>query len=319
MFDPFPIGHAGELNDLDMYDAAGALMLPVDRYRRFVTPIDIDGTGRINPWTTSSETLSATNFKATRGADVFGRVLFSSYFRPPGAPGVISSNNTVVTGSGGMQYTSPDGSTLGAIYYPVSPVPAVGSPNHFYTSGPNPAAITGGTAGATVSDYLPDSSTNPLHGFESYKIPNIYTTTTNGPPVTMTTYTWSPGSNGGIAMDQGAIAPTASVTGIGIPGTYQTYDAAIHDDGLNDANELNLYNPNPLFDSPFTASDLEWLYRQQDVDGASLSSRLAQLAPVSFTNTIDGQRRRRLFALDTLGDEQLRLGQRQSRKRIYQQ
>ena len=58
MFDPFPIGHAGELNDLDMYDAAGALILPVDRYRRFVTPMDIDGTGRINPWTTSSESLA---------------------------------------------------------------------------------------------------------------------------------------------------------------------------------------------------------------------------------------------------------------------
>ena len=62
---------------------------------------------------------------------------------------------------------------------------------------------------------------------------------------------------------------------------------------------MNLYSPNPLLDSPFGPSDLEWLYRQQDVDGATLTSRLSQLAPISFTNTIDGQRRRRLFALDS--------------------
>ena len=62
---------------------------------------------------------------------------------------------------------------------------------------------------------------------------------------------------------------------------------------------MNLYVPNAQLDSPFGYGDLEWLYRQQDVDGGSLVSRLAQLAPISFTNTIDGQRRRRLFALDS--------------------
>ena len=72
-----------------------------------------------------------------------------------------------------------------------------------------------------------------------------------------------------------------------------------HTDGLNDADEMNLYVPNPQADSPFGPADLEWLYRQQDVDGSSLVSRLAQLAPVSFTNPIDGQRRRRLFATDS--------------------
>ena len=61
---------------------------------------------------------------------------------------------------------------------------------------------------------------------------------------------------------------------------------------------MNLYTPNAQLDSPFGPADLEWLYRQQDVDGASLTSRLSQLAPISFTNPIDGQRRRRLFALE---------------------
>ena len=72
----------------------------------------------------------------------------------------------------------------------------------------------------------------------------------------------------------------------------------MNSDGLNEADEMNLYQPNAQLDSPFGSGDLEWLYRQQDVDGASLTSRLAQLAPISFTNTVDGQRRRRLYALD---------------------
>src|SRR5208282_4661004 len=82
-----------------------------------------------------------------------------------------------------------------------------------------------------------------------------------------------------------------------------TYDASVNgkvnSDGLNEADEMNLYVPNALLDSPFGYGDLEWLYRQQDVDGGSLVSRLAQLAPVSFSNPIDGLRRRRLFALDS--------------------
>ncbi len=68
--------------------------------------------------------------------------------------------------------------------------------------------------------------------------------------------------------------------------------------GLNEADEMNLYTRN-RFDASFGPSDLEWLYRAQDVDGAQLNSRLSQLAPVSFTNSKDGTRRRRLFALDT--------------------
>ena len=288
MFDPWPIGHTGEVGDSDMYDAAGALVLPVDRYRRFVTPADIDGTGRITPWTTAAESLSGsttgTLYKASRGADPFGRVQFSSYFRPPGAPGVINSIYTVTEGSGTTlnSYAATNGAALGAIYYP-------GNTN-FYSAGPNPGAIT-------TNNYLPDYTNNPLHGFESYKIPDNYP-----PPATsgtVTTYTWPSASNGGMVVDLNGVAPTATTAAVGIPGTYPTYDTNIHDDALNHADELNLYNPNPILDSPYKAGDLEWLYRQQDVDGASLSSRLAQLAPVSFTNTIDGQRRRRLFALDS--------------------
>jgi hypothetical protein len=69
-------------------------------------------------------------------------------------------------------------------------------------------------------------------------------------------------------------------------------------EGLDEADEMNLYAPGPD-DAPFGPADLEWLYRKHDSDGGSLDSRLARLAPVSFTNPVDGLRRRRLFSIDT--------------------
>ena len=75
-------------------------------------------------------------------------------------------------------------------------------------------------------------------------------------------------------------------------------NASMVSPGLNEADEMNLYAPTRL-DAPFGPSDLEWLYRYQDVDGASLQSRLAHLAPISFLNPLDGSRRRRLFSLDS--------------------
>ena len=96
-----------------------------------------------------------------------------------------------------------------------------------------------------------------------------------------------------------AACPPIRTLASGIPVGYPTYDLNIRTNGLNEADEMNLYRPNALMDSPYGPADLEWLYRPQDVDGASLSSRLANLAPVSFTNSIDGLRRRRLFALES--------------------
>ena len=37
----------GEVGDLDFLDPAGAFLLPVERMRRYVTPADINGTGRV--------------------------------------------------------------------------------------------------------------------------------------------------------------------------------------------------------------------------------------------------------------------------------
>ena len=160
------------------------------------------------------------------------------------------------------------GTTPGAVLYP-----SAGN-SLYYSSGPNPANLS-------FPSYLPDVTNNPLHGFEAAKNPNL--------PGANNSY--SPQANGGMPADQNVAS--------GIPNSYPTYDLSIRTDGLNEADELNLYRPNALMDAPYGLTDLEWLYRSQDVDGPSMTTRLTSLAPISFTNGIDGQRRRRLFAIES--------------------
>ena len=45
--------------------------------RRWLTPADINGTGRVRQW-------QKTQGGPDRGGDTLGRVEFQSYFRPPG-------------------------------------------------------------------------------------------------------------------------------------------------------------------------------------------------------------------------------------------
>ena len=159
--------------------------------------------------------------------------------------------------------------------------------------------------------YMPDMTSNPLHGLESARFPNQ-------------TYTgFTPQASGGSTAGLTLPAPGPLVAGVpytnvdanDIPISFPTYDYYInsnfHTDGLNDADEMDLYSPNPLVDSAFGPGDLEWLYRQQDVDGATLSSRLSKLAPVSFTN---GHRRHSTaaaFRARFVGPEQFHVDERQ--------
>ncbi len=223
-------------------------MLPVERMRRFVTPVDINGTGSVRQWSASG------GAGPNLGADNFGRVQFSSYFRPAGSAGAINFSQTGVYGQIGYGSWS----------------------NGVLTPWANP------------SPYQPDVSNNQLHGYEWYKMPNANQIigTTTAPP----TYNFS--TEGGMPV------PAANP-----PQQFPTYNSTTNSsqrlDGVNEADEMNLYTRNPLYDSPYGPSDLEWLYRQQDVDGADMTSRLSQLAPISFTNGIDGQRRRRLYSLES--------------------
>ena len=258
----------------------GRSILPVDRMRRYVTPGDINGTGSVTPWTSG----------IAAGADPLGRVLFYSYYRPPGSPGSIASSPSTAT-------PPPTIGTLGAIYYPSN---ATGN-NFFYTNGPNnnPVPPAPGSALAYPT-YLPDVTNNPLHAFEFFRLPPVISGNPNDPHASGRLHIPVPAGTG---TPQCRWTPGTATDSHGFPTSFPTYDYQVnsmeHTDGLNDADEMNLYVPNPQADSPFGPADLEWLYRQQDVDGSSLVSRLAQLAPVSFTNPIDGQRRRRLFATDS--------------------
>jgi hypothetical protein len=241
-FDPYPPpqgslpgGHAGEVEDQDWFDSSGGLILPVERIRRFVTPMDINGTGHVVTYT---PTVPTPPFK--RGGDAYGRVTFLSYFRPPGLPGIIDIH--------------PADATYGAIGW--LGVPALQR---------------------KAGDPAVDRTNNPTHGFDSFRFP-----------------TATPAQLGGMPFDLNA--------GTAIP-TYDTsVNGRLHTDGLDDADEMNLYQTNGL-DAPYGPGDLEWLYRVQDVDGAQLSSRLSSLAPISFTPKTpapgDTLRRRRLFSIDS--------------------
>jgi hypothetical protein len=297
VFDPFPINHNGEVGDVEFYDPAGGELLPIDRFRRFVTPLDIDGSGVISTFGMMFGAL---------GPDSFGRVQYSSYFRPPGAPGTVSIFPNAANFS-----PLGDTSVRGQIYYPPVNPPVPPNQPPFYTAGyvppnPSPSALPANTSFTQAyKAYLGDTTNNLLHGFESYKLPSIALAGATGPDMFTET------AVGGMPVDQNFTTPVPgppnpnppppTLPAAKIPGAYPTYDAALPGqiDGLNEADEMNLYTQNPLLDSPFGPSDLEWLYRQQDVDGSSLTSRMKDLAPISFTNTIDGQRRRRLFAIDS--------------------
>ncbi len=291
--------YGGEVGDADYYDGAGALLFPAERMRRWVTPPDINGTGSVNTYSASSRTIN-------RGGDNYGRVEFNSYFRPPGSPGVISTGYTVDSSSTGTGVpVSANGTTLGAIYFPQ--VTTTNNNGNYYGSGPNPtpAGITQTTEG--VYPYLPDLASNPLHGLEAGRFPNqnygsgsFTPQNIGGSPAgvmdpSTSTYMNSESDQLPTALPSYDYYATAA-GGLFAQGT----NANVHSDGLNDADEMNIYYPNPLYDSQFGTGDIEWLYRKQDVDGATLSSRLSQLAPVSFMNGVDGARRRRLFALDSM-------------------
>ncbi|WP_165071677.1 hypothetical protein [Paludisphaera rhizosphaerae] len=282
-FDIFPVvfnatnpNRVGEVHDADYYDAVGGLLLPVERMRRFLAPIDVNGTGLVTRFNSRSGGGGARNNNL--GGDYWGRVEYRGYFRPPGLPGQV------------------DPST-GVISYPWSP----GDP--FPRSRASEATVTSKTA----------TDNNILHSYDSFLFPN-----TRGTPQR---------SGGMLAyadLTNGQVDPNTGKLAFGVPKTIPSYNGSINSgiqenftiddddtgnsvsptinsrsDGLNEADELDLYNPNTNYDAPFTHADLEWLYRSHDVDGSSLVSRLSQLAPISFTNDQDGLRRRRLYSIDT--------------------
>ncbi len=115
----------------------------------------------------------------SRGSDVFGRVAFNSYYRPPGVPGPINITSSDTT-------SFPYGAI--APYNPMTmTIPGTGTPAGFgdwwqnnQASPPmDPGVPIPWTADftsyppaptATVI-YEPDVTNNPFHGYESIQIP----------------------------------------------------------------------------------------------------------------------------------------------------
>jgi hypothetical protein len=238
----------------DLYDLSGALPLPVERIRRYVTPIDAAGDGRILQYNDNN------NPPQIKGPDSFGRLLFYKYFRPPGLPTISSTPPTLL---------NPFASA------PVRPYDRrENNRYHGYESYRDVAAPNQMPAGVT-STLLFGAAPSNLNGTYAPVPPQPGTSPPTAPNTTVVSFdAWVNANN-----------PAAGVPTFISP-------------NLNDADEMTLYQTSEN-DQPFGPSDLEWLYRSQDSDGGSLSSRLASLAPVSFTNPLDGVRRRRLFSIDS--------------------
>jgi len=315
----------------DFYDAAGALSLPVERIRRFVTPIDLAGDGRVITYNTYRYNPGAgVQSAALNGADLWGRVSFLRYFRPPGVP--LNTFSLAVTPPAS---TTPTRTPLTAAQWQTVPAPlSAGNNSVWYDPGNTPPAgtvtnhLNADPAGPATNPYHPyfyDTRTNNLyHGFVNALSPDYQGQATGGPgpnglsglPLAgMPTDLYYPGSPKYTYATPpaytsvypiGTIDQTTSNPGSTPPAyiTAPTYSGTVNSmpnfvsPGLNEADEMDLYTPNRL-DAAFGPGDLEWLYRYQDVDGAALTSRLASLAPISLLNPADGPRRRRLFSLDT--------------------
>ncbi len=224
-----------------------------------------------------------------------------------------------VSGVAGFNVTVASISSMGAMPYDWDNNVAT-QPNG--NSGPGvPAGYPAGkgmtatvpTAPATTL-FSPPLGTNLVNNFAPTLNPNLPITTINSSNGPNFGFTGNPGETtvtpmlpigyGGYQLNtdsQPQPAPFGAPVVNGYLGGVQFLNGSVvTGGGLNkdEADEMNLYAPN-RYDMPYGPSDLEWLYRLQDVDGATLTSRLSQLAPVSFLNPADGLTRRRMFSTDS--------------------
>ena len=339
VFDP-----SGELNT--SYDPAYGLFMPVERIRRFVTPIDPTGDAQVLTFddnsaaiggNTGSTSFSSLGYNNTynspffplindTGDDHFGRVSFFKYFRPPGVSPATGSypynaTNTIIpflsavipdlTTNQYHGYESQRNPKLHVALDPTSPTYSLTSTpptGYFYPINPiiagMPYDISPNTGPPSNGLTLPIPYQNPNFNGSSTGAPAPFIVPQPGTPLPPTygPYIFDYLASGGLVYDYWntmTTPPTLTTNLAPPPGTATPqffWPFAIGN--MNEPDEVNLYHPS-VTDLPFGPADLEWLYRAQDSDGATLSSRLQHLAPVSFTNALDGTRRRRLFSLDS--------------------
>ena len=310
--------------DVDAFDLAGQRAVASERNRTFVTPQDPAGVGRQMDFMTRP----TSDHDFGKGSDTRGRVGFFRYFRPAG---LLQEIRYPYASAGGYAYAT--GSGQGQRYLMPVLLPAGRSADngvvtsiddrwtnslHGYQSMATPE--TQGTSadkiavmGARPYDWdpalgqYPAGYVTPPVLYTPTILPNTFTPTTVVSVNSAISSTTGP-DVGKVLGDPTGTYPIPYVPGNPPPNGYDaTTNAPLAPMVVNgylggslnkdEADEMNLYTIND-HDMPYSLSDLEWLYRKQDVDGATLDSRLAQLAPISFLNPADGLTRRRLFSTD---------------------
>lgn len=273
------------------------------------------------------------------GTDQWGRVSYFNYYRPPGVPFYFDSRAQVVAGAFNPLPIIPDANAdgnyvndpiaatrhnilngfesarmprpasraasatnrtdfadafLGVMPYNLSnqaiTLNPANNPNYNSSYPPIPAD-SGWTAAAATSlapTFLIDPSTGTYIGTFDSQVNTldttkslVYSTVSGSTYYHPTIYGSMPAYD--TPINPGAMGPDP------YPGGSLGRDLA---------HEVNLYRPDPS-DRPYTTADLEWLYRQQDVDGAQLDSRLKYLAPISFVYSPDAPMRRKMFSVET--------------------
>ncbi len=272
------VGSTGLNLPSDLRDDLFFPILPSERMRRFVTPVDPTGNGRVYRFDSISDQVAGLPFDI--GPDHRGRVGFFHYFRPPGIPldtDLVNNNGVVRLIQNNGTEALPD--------YPLEE--SVHNLFHGYVSWWNPASAAGNS---THMAALPWNVTND---------PGVTATPDN-------LYGDDPSSGtrryfGTFTANSNSFASIPDQGSNTYPDEFGVYNQTLGNrfpyGGLlyNDPNEMNLYYPDDL-DEPFGLQDLEWLYRRDDIDGSSLTSRLADLARISFVESPDSQKRRRLFS-----------------------
>ena len=296
----------------DAHDLANMPILASERFRRFVTPMDTVGIGRVTRYDQAPgfDPMSGNILPFDIGPDGRGRVSFMHYFRPPGVP--LDIDDDSIDGNPTNGFTSerliPNTSPSSNPTEHPSYVLAENRHNlsHGYVALTNPAGQNGFLMGAMPYNALNVGEAVAPRDATGVATPptNLFSdANANGLYVYTGTFDANINSNpnGRLRRDPTAFPGPEAVGSQ--PGFATTSATGVHtyplgSPMLNDPNQMNLYWPDGQ-DMPFGPKDLEWLYRYDDVDGDSLESRLADLAPVSFVLSSDAQTRRRLFSVET--------------------
>ena len=242
-----PVSNNNSPENADVLDAVGGLQFAAERLRYGVLPTDPFGVGRrmaFNELPDNTHPFGAL-FDYGRGADSKGRVGFFLHYRPPGfTPGIAGVSDLVSN-----PYKSPN------IF-------------HGFESYRDPLGPTFPQTPPTASPYPPVWNRilfggMPYNENSGQSVPSFDPFSVGAPQLV--------DANSGLVLPAlPTAAPTAASALSILPGGSLAW---------GEADQVNLYKPSS-HDAPFNALDLEWLYRFNDPDFTSLSSRLANLGPI---------------------------------------